>query len=283
MFNLDDFYASTAYVETQQNLHAIISSIAMCFGLSTSLDLIIHLQQSQALISGSYPLLVLFPDLFVPNDLDIFLSSTSPQSSSFVQWIEDTCGYRNVGTFSNYQYTYGTGFAEHISAVTKHEKLIGNTICSINIIFIQKQWLFRAIAKFPSTVTMNFISHAGFISLYPKLTLAKKGLELYPGKSDWINKYCNRGFDIRHSLLDWHDISPHHCGEHSYCPASQREIMDTHTMFVPFNNGDPLDRCLQMEWLGGIDADVYRDWQITAAQCVDHVEFAIFIVYHYIY
>jgi hypothetical protein len=270
---LEDFYASMRYTETQRSLHLVISSIVARFHLGQSSTLLHHLQQTQALISGSYPLLVLFPDSFEPNDLDIFLPLDSPLSPSpFIHWIEDICGYRNVSTFPNHGYI---GFDNYITCVTKHQKLVGGRVTSINIIVVKRRRLFQVIAKFASTITMNFISYAGFCSLYPNLTLDKKGLELYSGRTEWINKYRNRGFDIKISLLAWQDTPTHHCGEYSSCPATSRNIGDLYTLFVPFTGDASTVRQSQMEWLGNMDLDIFRDWQIMRDPCIEYVEFII--------
>lgn len=119
---------------------------------------------------------------------------------------------------------------------------------------------------------MNFISSAGFVSLYPELTLAKKGLELYTGRPEWINKYRNRGFDIRPSLFDWEDIPIHICGHNSSCLSSQRKITDPYTLFVPFND-NLISGESRMEWVINLDPHTQIGWQFTREPCIQYVEF----------
>jgi hypothetical protein len=244
----------------------VVSIIVARFGLGSVTNLIDQLDKSWAFISGLYPLLALFPNLFTPNDLDIFIPSDTPQPSPIWQWIEDICGYRNTAAYSEQQYPYTSHHNNHIRSVSKHENLVDGTLCSINIIILETPWVYHAVTRFPFTIAMNFISSTDFVSLYPKLTLAKKGLKLCTNKPDWINKYRNRGFNIWHSLFDWQDIPIHICRCDSNCLLTQQKITDPYTMFVPFDDTLASGNS-RIEWMNS-DLLTPIGWQFSSVPCM---------------
>ncbi|KAF9470569.1 hypothetical protein BDN70DRAFT_939594 [Pholiota conissans] len=236
----DTFHNSAEFAVVQLNLHQTFNAISARFGLGDTPDILRdYLRNSEATISGSYPLLVLFPGLFIPNDLDVYLPYDVESAGwLFRHWIEDECGYTCVEVYDSDDGPYPF-HNPYIFMVTKHEKRIGDNILSINLLCttVNKLQIHSVLSYFPSTVAMNAICSEGFVSMYPALTVSQRGLELYPGRHEWISKYVGRGFDIREDLDAWL-LFPHVCPYDGSCLRRIRRVGDHLTMFVPFIGSD---------------------------------------------
>jgi hypothetical protein len=198
------------------------------------------MKETSTVISGSWALLPLFPNAFVPRDLDFYTSTfRHRRSSNPVITFLIFHGYHIV-SMADANYIFGlrrdsTG----IAFVLKLSKQVNREFRSINVIISQTESELQPIFRFHSTVVMNYIAWYGFVCLYPRLTFKRHGLINHINPSphiiSCINKYRIRGFDLQPSLNVWDDTRIHTCGEDPNCPATIRHLLDNSVYFRSFH------------------------------------------------
>lgn len=200
---------------------------------------------TNTVISGSWALLAIFPDSFIPGDLDFYTAkSQSNNYGLFIPFLESR-GYRIV-SFADANYGPGPE-PENFPENTEIEFIfkLSNGTTFINVVFSQSQSGLQPIFEFHSTVVMNYIAWYGVVCLYPGLTLKRRGLinhHVLPSRvAACIEKYRSRGFDLQPSLGIWNSTRAHICEEDPNCPNSRRHILSPSVFFVTFREGFSLE------------------------------------------
>ena len=180
-----------------------------------------------AVISGSAALAVLNAGEFVPQDLDIYV--TSKNTATVLVFLLEQ-GYsvqipRAAHNTTTDNYTKSTS----VTLTLKNEA--GD---KIDLIAATEPHVVHAIAQFHSTCVMNFISYYGIVCMYPGWTMRKKGLVKASTEQQVIDKYRGRGFDMVFTSEELPGYEPNHmCGRHQCCPKTERELHDNFTLFIP--------------------------------------------------
>lgn len=190
------------------------------------------LKKTGAIVSGSAALLMLFPNSFVPGDLDIFVTATD----ALILSMEIIINY-------DYVFSQSIGFGPNAYPNTATIKAVHwlkhpTTDKKINIIVVTGTDALEAILHFNATHVMNFITSTGFASAYPDLTMSKNSLINVCGgtitNQPWSNKHRARGFKMRQNLSQISGFTHHQCTTDPSCPKTARHIRDAHMMFLEF-------------------------------------------------
>lgn len=194
------------------------------------------LKKTGSIISGSAALLMLFPNAFVPGDLDIFVSSTE----ALILSMELTINYNFIFTQTM---AFGPNMYPHTAPVQAVHWLKNPTSNKqINIIVVTGKDPLEAIMYFNATHVMNFITPTGFGCAYPDLTLLKYSLINVQGgtieNQQWYNKHKARGFRMKRSLTQCRGFAHHQCTVEPSCPGTSRHLRDSHMMFLEFKIED---------------------------------------------
>jgi len=202
-------------------------NVVKLFHLPSSSSVCDLLLCSGAVISGSAALALFFPGAFVPGDLDIYVASYG--AARVITYLQDHA-YKIDPIYSP-----GAGIYDNGAVVFKlfHDW----STAEINVVVYRENNFVEHIAKFHSTIVMNYVSWYGLVSLYPDWTLQKKGLITMDNlmSRPCIKKYEKRGFVL---LSDNKDVagesSPHSCGITAECPNTTRNLHDNECAFLPF-------------------------------------------------
>lgn len=200
------------------------------FELGSVSDLLTAMRISGAVVSGSYPLIVLFPGAFQPNDLDFYVPI---KYRHFLVSFLVTKGYTAIHTANAYNF-FATS---SITVVHRFAREVdGHRFPTINVVCVGRTSPIVAVADFHSTVAMNFIAYYGFVCLYPELTLRRQGLVLdSTGRHvAWVDKYRGRGFTLDVPV----PTTPQIC-------RGRRLLDETEVLFVALSG--PLDRLSSYE------------------------------------
>ena len=181
-----------------------------------------------AVISGSAALAVLQPGEFVPQDLDIYV--TSKNFATVVVFLKEQ-GYNvQIPTTDVHTSAYPKP-----NVILTHKNQTGD---KIDLIATTERHVVHAITQFHSTCVMNYIAYYGIVCLYPQWTMRKTGLV----RTEWadqqaINKYRGRGFAMVYAPAELPKYErTHACGTHRGCVKARRELHDDLTLFVPFED-----------------------------------------------
>jgi len=209
--------------ENRTDMHTALHQLLRRFNLDWGLMRAVMLATG-AVISGSAALAVLQIGEFVPQDLDIYV--TSKNLAVVLVFLQEQ-GYKvqiPMSTADNTQ-----NYTETSVMLT----LQNDTGEKIDLIATLEGHVIHAITRFHSTCVMNFIAYYGIVCLYPQWTMRKAAL-VRAGVSDYqaIYKYRGRGFNMLHRSAELPDYEPSHmCGKHQCCPKAKRELHD-HITFV---------------------------------------------------
>ena len=179
-----------------------------------------------AVISGSAVLAVLHTGDFVPQDLDIYV--TSRNFATVLVFLNEQ-GYvvqipPQDATIDNYTYTKSS-----VKLTLKDHN--GN---KIDLIATTEPQVIHAITQFHSTCVMNYISYYGIVCMYPEWTMRKKALVKASTQQQVVDKYRGRGFTMAYTPAELPGYEPNHtCGRHQCCPKTRRELHDHITLFIP--------------------------------------------------
>ena len=132
-----------------------------------------------AVISGSAALAVLHAGKFVPQDLDIYVTS------------------KNMVTILVFllEQRYSVQIPAHNSMINDYTKTTVNFTLKndagdkIDLITTTEPHIVHVIAQFHSTCIINYISYYGIVCMYPGWTMCKKGLVKASTKQSMIDKY----------------------------------------------------------------------------------------------
>ena len=186
------------------------------------------MQTTGAIISGSAALAVLHAGEFVPQDLDIYVTSKN-MATVLVFLLEQ--GYsiqipRHNTTINDYM-------KSTVILILKNDA--GD---KIDLIATTEPHVMHAITQFHSTCVMNYISYYGVVCMYPEWTMRKKGLVKASTEQQVIDKYRGRGFTMVFTSAELPGYEPNHrCGTHQCCPKTRRELHDHVTLCVPLEEG----------------------------------------------
>ena len=175
-----------------------------------------------AVISGSAALAVLQEGKFVPQDIDIYV--TSENIAAILAFLLEQ-GYKLVTKTTEKRYA---------TTVTLSLKYNGGE--KIDLIVTTESHVVHAITRFHSTCVMNYIAYYGIVCLYPHWTMRDIGF-VRKGKVDQqaIYKYRGRGFAMVDTASKLPDYEANHmCGRHHCCPKAKRELCDHVTFCIPF-------------------------------------------------
>jgi len=175
-----------------------------------------------AVISGSVALAVLQAGEFVPQDLDIYVTSTN--LAVLLIFLNEQGYSLQITTPKTTRNSYSR------STVTLTLKNDGGE--RIDVI--------HAITQFHSTCVMNYIAYYGIICLYPEWTMRKVGLVTNEATDQQaIDKYRGRGFTMVYRSEDLPGYEPtHKCGRHQCCLKTRRELRDHVTLSIPLEDAE---------------------------------------------
>lgn len=177
-----------------------------------------------AVISGSAALAILHAGEFVPQDLDIYVTSKN-MATALVFLLEQ--GYSVQIPAHNT--TINDYMKSTVTLTLKNEA--GD---KIDLITTTEPHVVHAITQFHSTCVMNYISYYGIVCMYPGWTMRKKGLTKTSTEQRTIDKYRGRGFAMVFSSEELPGYEENHmCGRHQCCPKTRRELHDHVTLFIP--------------------------------------------------
>lgn len=203
--------------------------------------------RTNTVISGSWALLAIFPDSFTANDLDLYTTGSPNIEKNELLSFLSSHGYCVVTSMDS-DYFMSTPFANNnstaIQCIYKLARLTTEQHPTINVIVSKTASELQPIFEFHSTIVMNFIAWYGLVCLYPSLTLCGRGLINHCPIPDRIipclQKYFNRGFDLRIDVDTWEDTSPHFCGLFASCPTRIGTLLGESIFFLPFDYGNIL-------------------------------------------
>ncbi|KAJ7168110.1 hypothetical protein C8R43DRAFT_876763 [Mycena crocata] len=157
---------------------------------------------TRSVISGSVPVAAMGNMNFVPNDVDLYVPESQESAMTTV--------------------VHGMDFELDRSVTVRYPARLGirrilwfvKGTFKMNIIVVIGENAAAAIPRFHSTVVMNFVSHFGFVCLYPNMTFECMGLintnylldraEMIR-TMEHINRYRGRGFffetEVRYNHL----------------------------------------------------------------------------------
>jgi len=196
-------------------LNEEFEKIIQLFHLPSASSMCDLLLCSGAVISGSAALALVVPHVFVPRDLDIYVASYG--AARVIAYLQDHA--YSIDPI----YSPGAGIYDNGAVVFK--LLHDQSSAEINVVIYRKDNFVHHIARFHSTVVMNYVSWYGLVCLYPAWTLQKKGLITVDNliSRPCIEKYENRGFALLHNNKELMDESkPHLCGIAEECPQTVR-------------------------------------------------------------
>lgn len=239
-------HVNLEHLPTSGNVLDVLSRICATYELGSAADLRTIMDTTHTVISGSWALYAIFPDAFVPGDLDLYTSGPEKRRFNRLIMFLISRGY-SVVSFAEEEYM-GADFdlkaadIDHIIKLSKRSST--GTHRHINIITSRSPFQIRPIFHFHSTVVMNFIASYGLVCLYPELTLYRRGLindpTPVPRVVSCVKKYRDRGFDLRPRLDAWLNTQTQVCGHSLDCPSSNRHLLDDSVLFVPFEEGRAL-------------------------------------------
>ncbi|KAF9038744.1 hypothetical protein BJ165DRAFT_1531814 [Panaeolus papilionaceus] len=213
-------------------LHQRYSKAVQDFGLdAVALDYIFR--KHNVILSGSSILSIIFPDEFVPNDLD-FYAQESHELAALAFFRSE--GYDNQRVIFDTRLYSGS---EHVppkkNLYDRIYKLVNGHGQSINLT-ISKHKAIIPMFGFHGTMLVNTLNHLGIVITYPAATLNKISiLNVHLGKARKatlaaIQKYQDRGWKIIRS----DQIGRHLCGSDPYCCRTIRSLHDDNVLFIPF-------------------------------------------------
>ena len=183
-----------------------------------------------AVISGSAALAILLRGEFVPQNLDICV--TSDNVALVLVYLQDQ-GYKiQIPATSDPKPTYSK------STITLNlESGAGE---KVNLIATTESHVVHTISRFNTTCVMNFVSYYGVVCLYPEWTLRKASLvRVATEETDKqaIFKYRGRGFTMVEVAAELPDFEQNHwCDRHQHCPKTRREVHDHSTLCIPLED-----------------------------------------------
>lgn len=203
--------------------------------------LLANMSLSHTVISGSAALWYMMPpsdDSWFPKDLDLY---TTVRGYNTIKGYILGKGFHEMshtGNAQNLQPDYPT--TSGIKSVTVLRK--GDI--TIDIIVSLRVSPLVPIFHFHSTTVMNFISAQGFFSAYPTITEKYRGIAspmaYWPANEPGdkivkcLEKYADRGFDVRKDPSDWPGELEHFCRRSFDCPETLRSTVDGGCLFYPF-------------------------------------------------
>lgn len=181
-----------------------------------------------AVILGSAALAILLGGEFVPQDLDIYI--TSQHMGTVLVFLEEQ-GYKVIIPTPNARKNeYPTSTVTLTLKNDAGEKI---DLCATT-----EQHVVHTIAKFHSTCVMNYVAYYGIVCLYPAWTMRRIAL-LRDGPIDQqaIDKYRGRGFAMRSDSSEMPDYEANHrCDTHRYCAQTRQELHDHATLCIPLED-----------------------------------------------
>lgn len=202
------------------------------------------LRKHESVIAGSATLLMLFPNLFTPGNIDIIVPGKNA-----VRIVVELCRVFHYNHANPERER--TAYNSDAQVVNIHKLAHVGDGKNLNIIEARADnfYMMKIILSYQSTHIMNAITPTGFLCAYPELTLEKRGLTNISTKVDlmgaWWRKQRRRGFDIRRTLKSWPEFDDHDCTTHPSCPHTARQMRDSHMMFRSIlNTGDDIKHTL---------------------------------------
>jgi len=180
-----------------------------------------------AVLSGSAALAVLQGGKFVPQDLDIYVTSTN---------------FAILLVFLNEQ-GYNVQVPSPITTTSYSESTVILTLkneagAKIDLTSTTERHVVHTITRFHSTCVMNYVAHYGIVCLYPEWTMKNVGLVTVASADEQaIHKYRGRGFAMmeRSEELPGYERN-HTCGRHPCCLKTRRELGDHATLWIPLED-----------------------------------------------
>jgi hypothetical protein len=213
-------------LEQRQDMLKCLSTTMNRFNLNWKVMRAVMLMTG-AVISGSAALAVLHAGDFVPQDLDIFVTSKNT-ATVLVFLLEQGYSIQIPPTARN------TTFEDYMKSTALILTLKNESGEKIDLIAVTEPHVVHAIKQFHSTCVMNFISYYGIVCMYPRWTMCKKGLVKASTEKQAIDKYRGRGFQMVSASEELPGYEQNHtCGSHQCCPKSKRELHDDFTLFIP--------------------------------------------------
>lgn len=218
------------------------------FGLEAD-KLLGVMKRNHAVIGGSVAILLLHPQMFKPRNIDIYVPSIH-SASLLVELIATT-------SYAFYRSTKYITKPAGTNPSIKSCYWLKNAITggSIQITVVHGFDPLMAIFRADATHAKTFITHAGVVCAYPRLTLAKMSLISSRGgggpqvgdTAKWLEKSEARGFTLKGRLADMPGNPSHYCALDASCPKTARRMRDSHMMYTSFKVDDrPVRHALWM-------------------------------------
>ncbi|KAF6741546.1 hypothetical protein DFP72DRAFT_861999 [Ephemerocybe angulata] len=239
-------------------------------------EVLLLLKWTESILAGQVVLAIMFPGLFVPNHIDIYVG---------VEFEAIVLSYlRGRGYVSDHvihpSASYGSAdpLPAHLayrpyfrpteqSEVARLHEVTDPSGRKVVVIVTLTVPIFPLLRS-PSTLTMNYVAYHGFVVLHP-LTLSRVGLkavpddEITPGTQLLYDRYNKWGFHHRGTLPGEHD-----CNADLRCPQASRSLFDdgvAHFLFPLYANNSGSDGAVFRRH----EASILR-WRLaTALSCGD--------------
>jgi len=181
--------------------------------------------ETGAVISGSAALAFIHPGSVSPRNLDFYVLPS---------------GYAPLLAFtqrSGYVVNSERALAQERDTVLALNLVYPDSEREINIVVALEGHIVHTIAKFHSTLVMNYVAWYGLVSLYPEWTFGKRGLIIRetPKTIPALERYRDLGFGMAASNTSLiNGELEHWCKMGPECPRTERHLLDEHCVFVPF-------------------------------------------------
>ncbi|KAJ3573005.1 hypothetical protein NP233_g2707 [Leucocoprinus birnbaumii] len=180
------------------------------------------MRDTGSVISGSSTLILISDAWFVPGDIDIYVPANCEDTVLAHLKAE---GYRVVNDRRIKQHHYSQ---QALCRALRLSREIVETPPVVNVLIVRHSDAMSPILNFDFSFVMNAITGHGVISLFPRMTLDKRGIINQDGhtSNQRIAKYLSRGFKFQ-------TLSPPFNINSAIIP---RSIKDRYSMFVPIMN-----------------------------------------------
>ncbi|KAG6918484.1 hypothetical protein DXG01_014111 [Tephrocybe rancida] len=237
----------------QAHVKRTIHRILRLMGLDP-VPLLKLLRRTLSAIVGSSTLLALNPWTFVPGDIDICVQRSRKKVVQLIRGLESELHMKYVGSKVwdvNKAYPNSIGGVYGIAKLTYGGRHVH--------ILISNSGPLKPIFSFHSTCVMNFISSSYVFCAYPDLTFNFRNLinhdsVMGQGRMEkrvkaCIDKYCERGYEVRGNTSAREEFDDHVCGSDPNCPRTPRALNDAGCFYFSYSGSCRRPRGIGRAWL----------------------------------
>ncbi|EDR11710.1 uncharacterized protein LACBIDRAFT_314230 [Laccaria bicolor S238N-H82] len=261
--DIRSFAQTNRYNKTQTALyhkHTLVREIAkrgVC-----PIRLIEIMKSTGSVITGSIPLLLMFPQISsLPHD-HISMMVGSDARDILLNLLRERCDFNvtRVERRPMWDNMRDPNLTEGIFTLTKATFTITITVSRTN-------HPIQPMFENDLTLDMNYVTPYGLTCAYPLLTVSRRSflnLHKFPYHVPLSHLlYENAGFRIAKAIWIWKDFEDHECGNNGSCPFTVRSITDKDVMTVLWDE-KPVHECRPK----GIDGMMI--WKLRGSiHCID--------------